>query len=345
MRVSDRRGASLALTLLACSAAALPSQEFRLSPLQRFGWEDPAGPAGSTPAQRRLDGGMLSNIADLAEGADGALYVLDNRSPKVIVFNRDGTVRRVMGNGKGEGPGEFSRPVSLAVAKNGDLFVADVAQQRISVFAAGGAFTRSFTIASPYVSQIRLVGDRLHLIQYVFRKEAPAVLVYSTSGALLEKKFPPTEEDASFGRTGNGYRAAILRDGQLAIAHFNPGTWSLVESPAHVFGKPLVPGNTVHEVKASGTWVAPATIRGFGELSEGRYALLFERLRPETVDDPEHPRWDIYLALTRADGTPLGTLKMPEGGRAFLVSRDGRSIYRSFGDPFVGIDRFRVDSR
>ncbi len=44
----------------------------------------------------------------------------------------------------GGGPGEFHAPGGVAVAANGDLFVADFYNQRIQKFSADGAFLTSF---------------------------------------------------------------------------------------------------------------------------------------------------------------------------------------------------------
>lgn len=68
---------------------------------------------------------MLSRAAAVAESADGALYVLDPGLNKVVVFNRDGTLRRLVAIGMGRGPGELEAPRSIALSDEGELIVLD----------------------------------------------------------------------------------------------------------------------------------------------------------------------------------------------------------------------------
>jgi hypothetical protein len=66
-----------------------------LTEIQRYGWDsmaDSTRPLTST--ERRSMAGVLADPVRVAEGADGALYVLDRDFRKIVVFNRDGSLRR-----------------------------------------------------------------------------------------------------------------------------------------------------------------------------------------------------------------------------------------------------------
>lgn len=250
---------ALALTLGTCLALmaspALTAQaSSRLVPIQRFGWDDPAGPDGrATPAQRRLDGGMLSQVVDLAEGPDGTLYVLDRGGFKVVAFDAKGNVKRVIGHGEGQGPGEWVAPSSLTMSDAGELFVLDQRQSRVTVFDTTGKLSRTFPVASTYSYQIRARGSRLYISQFIFKADAPIILVYDLRGTLVERLFPPSVEDVSFGRTGNTYRMATMRDGRIAVAHPNPGTWAYLDDARRPLGRALVEKNVVRQPEAI-TW-------------------------------------------------------------------------------------------
>lgn len=314
----------------------------RLVAVQRFGWEDPTGPAArTTPAQRRLDGGMLTQVVDLAEGRDGALYVLDREACKVVVFEPSGAVRRIIGNGKGEGPGEFVRPGSLALSEQGELFVLDAGRSRVTVFDTSGTLKRTLVIAGSMGFQVRVTRDRLYISQYTFRAGAPVVLVYDHAGTLIDKVYTPTEADVSFGRTGNTYRMTVMHDGKVALAHTNPGTWSSLDAPGSRFGKPLVDENPVQQ--QDGAWTASAFLRGFGELGTNRMLVLFDRRKPGST--PEHPKVNIFLAVLRPDGTPVETIDVGEVGRNLLGSRDGNSFYLTVAEPSYQVVRFRLAPR
>ncbi len=338
---------SLGLCLALLGPRMLASQASqRLVALQRFGWDDPAGPVGrTTPAQRRLDGGMLSQVMDLAEGPNGTLYVLDRGAFKVVEFDANGAVKRIIGNGKGQGPGEFTRPGSLTLSDAGELFVLDVGQSRVTVFDTAGKLNRTFPIASPLVNQIRASSNRLFISQYIFKAGAPIILVYDVKGTLVDKVFPPSDEDVSFGRTGNTYRMARMRDGRMAVAHPNPGSWSFLEDPLRQFGHALVDKNEVRQPNGSNAWVAPASLRGFGELKDGRALILFDQLKSEALNTPAHPAWSILLGIVGPDGARKEVLDVGEVGRNLLVSRDGSSFYLTVAEPSYQVVRYALVPR
>ncbi|MEO7352956.1 MAG: 6-bladed beta-propeller [Gemmatimonadales bacterium] len=327
--------------LTTCAQAQAPAA---LVPLQRYGWDDPAGPAGrTTAAQRRLDGGMLSTVVDLAEDRDGVLYVLDRDGCKVVAFDRNGNVIRIIGNGKGQGPGEFARPNSLTLSDAGELFVLDPGQSRVSVFGTDGVLKRTFPVAGSFGFQIRATSDRLYISQYVFRGGAPVVLVYDFKGTLIEKIFTPSEEDVAFGRTGNTYRMAVTRDGQIALAHPNPGTWTLLSAPTREKGHALIGDNVVQApTDPNGAWSAPAALRGFAPLGDGRALILYDRVKPQPAIAPGVRAVNIYLATVPADGGKTGAIDVGEVGRNLLVSRDGRSFYLTVADPTYQVVRYRL---
>lgn len=73
----------------------------------------------------------------------GELYVPEYFNDRIQVFGLDGTPKRIIG-GPGSGPGEFSAPGGVAVAANGDLFVADFYGQRVQHLKPDGAFIRQW---------------------------------------------------------------------------------------------------------------------------------------------------------------------------------------------------------
>jgi peptidylglycine monooxygenase len=103
-----------------------------------------AGPAvlELTPEGALVRGWGADEIADghmLTLDADGRVYVVDRDAHQVVVFNRDGT--RIAALGARHGPdAPFNHPSGVAVAPNGDIYVADgYGACRIHRFAAGFA--------------------------------------------------------------------------------------------------------------------------------------------------------------------------------------------------------------
>ena len=69
--------------------------------------------------------------------SDGNVWVTDGRGEdgkghQVFKFSPDGEVLLTLGTAgvPGEGPDTFNRPSDIAIAPNGDIFVADGAQSR-----------------------------------------------------------------------------------------------------------------------------------------------------------------------------------------------------------------------
>ena len=86
--------------------------------------------------------GRLGRPMNLTVHGD-ELYVADYWNDRIQVFGLDGTPKRTIGR-KGSGPGEFDAPGGVAVADNGDLFVADFHNQRVQRLRPDGGFVRQW---------------------------------------------------------------------------------------------------------------------------------------------------------------------------------------------------------
>lgn len=94
------------------------------------------------------DGGRaLANPRLLAARGDN-VYVYDAGTQELIAFTRSGGVLWRAGRA-GRGPSEFSNPVDLQVAPNGDLHVLDSDLSRITIVNPSGRVTGMHTIAEP----------------------------------------------------------------------------------------------------------------------------------------------------------------------------------------------------
>ncbi len=77
--------------------------------------------------------------------AKNELYVADYFADQIKVFSLQGDYRRSIGT-PGTGPGEFTIPGGVAVAENGDLYVAGFTTQRVQQLHADGGFVRQWGI-------------------------------------------------------------------------------------------------------------------------------------------------------------------------------------------------------
>ncbi|HVS87735.1 MAG TPA: peptidyl-alpha-hydroxyglycine alpha-amidating lyase family protein [Candidatus Acidoferrum sp.] len=87
-----------------------------------------------------LDGTHFNRPTDVAFAADGSIYVSDGYgNSRVAKFSAEGKFLLDWGH-KGQGPGEFDLPHSVAVDTQGRVYVADRMNVRIQIFDANGKF-------------------------------------------------------------------------------------------------------------------------------------------------------------------------------------------------------------
>lgn len=94
---------------------------------------------------------LFNKPADVAFGKNGEIYVADGYgNSRVVKFDRDGNYIKAWGK-YGTGIGEFNLPHSVAVDKEGRVYVGDRENQRIQIFDADGNFVKQWTgIGYPY---------------------------------------------------------------------------------------------------------------------------------------------------------------------------------------------------
>ena len=108
------------------------------------------------------------------------LYVTDTRAHAVFRFKIEADMRLVAKLGsEGSGMGQFDYPFGLTVSPNGDVFVADSANNRIQILDDSLHFQRSITHQTmEYPRDIKLTPDEV----YVLCLGSPCILVFSHAG-------------------------------------------------------------------------------------------------------------------------------------------------------------------
>jgi len=164
-----------------------------------FGTTDASGP-----------GTLLYGPRDVAVDAEGHVYVTDTGNKRVIRYDREGNVLRVVGGDGGEA-GRFREPVGLALAPDGTLYVADTWNRRIQAFDGELNYLREWPIhaweGASVVNKPYLSTDAEHRI-YATDPEGYRVLVFDRAGELLW----------SWGRFGSDTAAMNLPTGVIVDA-------------------------------------------------------------------------------------------------------------------------------
>jgi DNA-binding beta-propeller fold protein YncE len=91
-----------------------------------------------------VDATHFDKPTDIAFASDGSIYVSDGYgNNRVAKFSSDGRFLFDWGH-KGQGPGEFDLPHSVAVDAQGNVYVADRSNARIQVFDSTGKFLKAW---------------------------------------------------------------------------------------------------------------------------------------------------------------------------------------------------------
>ena len=138
---------------------------------------------------------QFGQIAGIARGSDGTLYILDQQAQEIRVFDSAGAYLRTVGR-PGSGPGELSPAAGPILMGRGDtLLVPDVGLQRVNRFLPDGSEAGSFalSIAEGIPLKWELTADR-NLAYQARRIGSPGqseaipdlVVVRGTDGAIRD---------------------------------------------------------------------------------------------------------------------------------------------------------------
>ena len=92
---------------------------------------------------------QFGQVGGVAVGSDGRMFVLDTQGQHVKVFSVDGVYEQTLG-GPGSGPGEIGPPAgasAIVMARGDTLFVPDLANQRVNLYAPDGTQLGSFRLS------------------------------------------------------------------------------------------------------------------------------------------------------------------------------------------------------
>lgn len=93
---------------------------------------------------------MFQNINTLGVNKQGDMYILDEQAGNIKVYDHKGDFLKTIGK-KGQGPGEFGLPISLAIMPSQNIIVNDMGQRKILFFDREGNYLKQSSIADKFL--------------------------------------------------------------------------------------------------------------------------------------------------------------------------------------------------
>lgn len=154
-------------------------------------------------------------------GIDGRVLVADTHYYQVLIYSPEGRLLQTLGNGKGEGPGQFGLVTDAVQDSHGDFYVAEYGEyDRIQKFTTSGQFLLQWgghgTEPGQFIRPQNLAIDEK---DHVWVADAcnHRIQVFDGEGNLLRMW---GEEGGEIGKLQYPYDLVLDKDGTLLISEF-----------------------------------------------------------------------------------------------------------------------------
>ncbi len=149
------------------------------------------------------------------------VLVIDPTIAAIKTFTWSGGYIRTIGEGAGEGPGEFLRPFRLSIAVNGDVFIADINQTRLSKFTFDGAFVSSIPLGM-MTGDLAVINDEHIYLTKGFYPVGDRVHLFTWQKGEVASAIPPTEYTKIVSESGLFGSIAVVSDSSIVFARAYP---------------------------------------------------------------------------------------------------------------------------
>lgn len=315
---------------------------------------------------------VLGSIDGIDVDHDGNVYILDGQSNELVAFSTAGIVLWRVGS-RGQGPGEFQRPLGIALDDNGSIVVSNQSgtvldrfdvmtgmfRNRRRVMEAGIArfFIDGFLAPDLILGHDRIpgaIGTRL----LVLRQGAQLALAAAREIDVDPEVQVPADVSMTVAVRASDGKILVGHDGryEIRILDHSLQLVQVIARPdvGHLVRTGFTVGDGGRGFFARMGWVGPPVV-----FPDGMW--LVSASWPTGVSDPD--AWIRKLVLEpgsppergppgrsldffEADGRYLGGFQWvgdsgPEIGLPVLVAADGK-LYTERSDPFPQLRRYRV---
>lgn len=270
----------------------------------------------------------------LATG-DGTVYVLQRMASRVVAVDaKTGEVRWMYGR-KGNGPGEFGYPAAIGTAPSGEVVVADIANDRLTILRSDGTLAASVPVREPgIIGSVCPLRDGTILVSRV--TPGRQIQRLDRTGAIVEGHDVPWPDLAAGNPIPRQAELAPVDGGAGCMVALNLGRGFTRFLPGAPFAGPY---RYVEDFDVPKSTVTGDRMRKSEEVNDHRQAATgvavdgerlvigfhgFRKHRGRTIDfyDPATGRYlHSYVAPA-----PVQNMKAHGGTYFFVGTRDGYDV-------------------
>lgn len=290
-------------------------------------------------------------IRDIEIDHDGNIYVLDLGLHRVQKFSPDGIYLASFGR-EGKGPGEFTRPVDIAVDDNKNLYVVEDKARRITVFDSLGNVKHTFRtpIIKPMFIEAGMKDTVFVAKSKTFDPKEPQTMVYKyTSAGKLAGSFCEEREDSDIiARAGMGGRIAVDGHGDIYYTFFYPYDVRKFNSQGVLLDRfaRKVSFYRPPEPDKEGTYIPYTGVCGMITMPDGKLVIAIYDMDVDVA----RRRWikrELYLDFFDQDGNYLITIQGSRFGVKYhgmlkMASDPEGNLYLDIYEPYPHIAKFSL---
>lgn len=137
----------------------------------------------------------------------GNIYICDTGAIEVKKFDKNGKFLWSL-NKRGQGPGEFNRPIDIALDKNGNIYVSDQNNRKIEIFSEKGEYKGGFKTEIDAPMEIAVNSKGFIYIE----------LLHSTSENILHKLNSKGELVSSFVKVNKDEESDLIQSAKNGVS-------------------------------------------------------------------------------------------------------------------------------
>lgn len=270
-----------------------------------------AGVAGATGYDTRFESGPIS----VAVGPDGLVYILENWSNRVQVFDSNGAFRTSFAGGGGSAHGQLVSPSGITVDAHNNVYMADTGNHRVEVFSLGVPGWKQLNLngfgssLNPWAPAMAVFKGKLYA--GVGGMQAPSAQIWRMDSG---NTWTPAVRDGFGNPESNWVRDLAVFDGYLyaGVNNFDTGSQVWRSSDGEHWTKVAVngfdnsPTNTeVNQFLVDGTNLYASTFTSLAEPYQGARIYQYR-------NDPNNLNaWDLITPQNGfGDDNNIGILSM-----------------------------------